>query len=94
MTGAIEIRLTETTAEAYVQPLRTRFDFDVVPLELEDIEVAAGHVDRDVVDRQAADSAFEAVAVGVAIDVRDRTRESPFAKAYFTLLDELEIVPA
>jgi predicted nucleotidyltransferase len=26
-------------------------------------------------------------------DVRDRTRESPFAKAYFTLLDELEIVP-
>jgi predicted nucleotidyltransferase len=26
--------------------------------------------------------------------VRDRTRESPFAKAYFTLLDELEIVPA
>jgi predicted nucleotidyltransferase len=27
-------------------------------------------------------------------DVRDRTRESPFAKAYFTLLDELEIVPA
>jgi predicted nucleotidyltransferase len=27
-------------------------------------------------------------------DVRDRTLESPFAKAYFTLLDELEIVPA
>jgi predicted nucleotidyltransferase len=27
-------------------------------------------------------------------DVRDRTRDSPFAKAYFTLLDELEIVPA
>jgi predicted nucleotidyltransferase len=27
-------------------------------------------------------------------DVRERTRESPFAKAYFTLLDELEIVPA
>ena len=27
-------------------------------------------------------------------EVRDRTRESPFAKAYFTLLDELEIVPA
>lgn len=26
-------------------------------------------------------------------DVRDRTRDSPFAKAYFTLLDELEIVP-
>jgi predicted nucleotidyltransferase len=25
--------------------------------------------------------------------VRERTRESPFAKAYFTLLDELEIVP-
>lgn len=25
-------------------------------------------------------------------EVRDRTRESPFAKAYFTLLDELEIV--
>jgi len=27
-------------------------------------------------------------------EVRDRTRESPFAKAYFTLLDELEIVKA
>lgn len=27
-------------------------------------------------------------------EVRDRTKESPFAKAYFTLLDELEIVPA
>jgi predicted nucleotidyltransferase len=27
-------------------------------------------------------------------DVRDRTKESAFAKAYFTLLDELEIVPA
>jgi predicted nucleotidyltransferase len=27
-------------------------------------------------------------------DVRERTRQSPFAKAYFTLLDELEIVPA
>src|SRR3954447_1245418 len=27
-------------------------------------------------------------------DVRKRTNESPFAKAYFTLLDELEIVPA
>ena len=26
-------------------------------------------------------------------EVRERTRESPFAKAYFTLLDELEIVP-
>jgi predicted nucleotidyltransferase len=26
-------------------------------------------------------------------DVRDRTKDSPFAKAYFTLLDELEIVP-
>ena len=25
-------------------------------------------------------------------DVRDRTKESPFAKAYFTLLEELEIV--
>jgi predicted nucleotidyltransferase len=25
-------------------------------------------------------------------EVRERTRESPFAKAYFTLLDELEIV--
>jgi predicted nucleotidyltransferase len=27
-------------------------------------------------------------------DVRERTKESPFATAYFTLLDELEIVPA
>jgi predicted nucleotidyltransferase len=27
-------------------------------------------------------------------EVRARTQESPFAKAYFTLLDELEIVPA
>jgi predicted nucleotidyltransferase len=27
-------------------------------------------------------------------DVRERTSESPFAKGYFTLLDELEIVPA
>jgi predicted nucleotidyltransferase len=27
-------------------------------------------------------------------DVRERTKDSPFAKAYFTLLDELEIVPA
>lgn len=27
-------------------------------------------------------------------DVRERTNESPFAKGYFTLLDELEIVPA
>jgi predicted nucleotidyltransferase len=27
-------------------------------------------------------------------DVRKRTKDSPFAKAYFTLLDELEIVPA
>jgi predicted nucleotidyltransferase len=27
-------------------------------------------------------------------NVRERTKESPFAKAYFTLLDELEIVPA
>jgi hypothetical protein len=26
-------------------------------------------------------------------DVRKRTEESPFAKGYFTLLDELEIVP-
>jgi predicted nucleotidyltransferase len=26
-------------------------------------------------------------------DVRERTKDSPFAKAYFTLLDELEIVP-
>jgi len=26
-------------------------------------------------------------------EVRERTRESPFAKAYFILLDELEIVP-
>jgi predicted nucleotidyltransferase len=27
-------------------------------------------------------------------EVRERTRESPFAKAYFTLLEELEILPA
>jgi hypothetical protein len=27
-------------------------------------------------------------------EVRERTRDSPFAAAYFTLLDELEIVPA
>ena len=27
-------------------------------------------------------------------DVRERTRGSPFAKAYFTLLEDLEIVPA
>jgi predicted nucleotidyltransferase len=27
-------------------------------------------------------------------DVRSRTADSPFAKGYFTLLDELEIVPA
>jgi predicted nucleotidyltransferase len=27
-------------------------------------------------------------------EVRERTNESPFAKGYFTLLDELEIVPA
>jgi predicted nucleotidyltransferase len=27
-------------------------------------------------------------------DVRARTQESPFAKGYFTLLDELEIVPS
>lgn len=27
-------------------------------------------------------------------EVRERTKESPFAAAYFTLLDELEIVPA
>jgi predicted nucleotidyltransferase len=27
-------------------------------------------------------------------DVRERTRDAPFAKAFFTLLDELEIVPA
>jgi predicted nucleotidyltransferase len=27
-------------------------------------------------------------------EVRERTKESAFAKAYFTLLDELEIVPA
>jgi predicted nucleotidyltransferase len=27
-------------------------------------------------------------------DVRRRTEESPFAKSYFTLLDELEIVPS
>jgi predicted nucleotidyltransferase len=27
------------------------------------------------------------------VEVRDRTKESPFAKAFFTLLDELEIVP-
>jgi len=27
-------------------------------------------------------------------EVRERTEESPFAKGYFTLLDELEIVPA
>jgi hypothetical protein len=27
-------------------------------------------------------------------DVRERTKESPFAKAYFTLLHELEILPA
>jgi len=25
-------------------------------------------------------------------EVRERTRDAPFAKAYFTLLDELEIV--
>jgi len=27
-------------------------------------------------------------------DVRERTEDSPFAKAYFTMLDELQIVPA
>jgi predicted nucleotidyltransferase len=27
-------------------------------------------------------------------DVRERTKTSPFAKGYFTLLDELEIIPA
>jgi predicted nucleotidyltransferase len=27
-------------------------------------------------------------------EVRERTGESPFAKAYFTLLEELEILPA
>jgi hypothetical protein len=27
-------------------------------------------------------------------DVRERTKDSPFGQAYFTLLDELEIVPA
>jgi len=27
-------------------------------------------------------------------EVRERTRDSPFAKAYFTLLEDLEIVPA
>jgi hypothetical protein len=27
-------------------------------------------------------------------EVRKRTRDSPFANAYFTLLEELEIVPA
>ena len=27
-------------------------------------------------------------------EVRERTRDSPFANAYFTLLEDLEIVPA
>ena len=27
-------------------------------------------------------------------EVRERTEDSPFAKGYFTLLDELEIVPS
>jgi hypothetical protein len=26
-------------------------------------------------------------------EVRERTKESPFSNAYFTLLDDLEIVP-
>src|SRR4029079_15313427 len=41
-------------------------DLDVASFQLEDVEVAARHVDRDVVDRHAADRALEASAVRVS----------------------------
>jgi hypothetical protein len=53
-------------------------------------------VDDDLLDR-AELVEVDAMPMPVARledDVRERTRESPFARAYFTLLDELDSVTA
>lgn len=46
---------------------RVRFDLDGVLAQLEDVEVAPGHVHRDVVDRHRADRALEAPRRHVAV---------------------------
>src|SRR5512132_718387 len=75
-TGEIEMRATDGTTLGYA-----RLDFHLVTLELEHVEVAAGDVDGDVVDRRGADRALEAAAVGMSVEddvgpvLRDRRRE-------------------
>src|SRR5712691_1504254 len=78
LTGAIEIRVTVAIALM----LRAGLDLDLVPLQLEDVEVAAGDVDGHVVDRHRSDRALEAAEVGVAVEdevgtvLRDRDCET------------------
>src|SRR5439155_27266648 len=54
-----------------------RLDFDRVPLQLENVEIAARHVNRDVVDRDAADRSLEAPGMGMPMqdDVRSVLRD-------------------
>src|SRR4051794_2270759 len=96
LTGAVEIQLTTGTAQAHVAPpatarcrtwcrvrdaLRASLDLDLVALELEDVEVPPGHVDRDVIDRHAPNRTLEAAAMGMAVQddvgpiLGDRARE-------------------
>jgi predicted nucleotidyltransferase len=48
--------------------LRAGLDLDLVPLELEDVEVAARDVDCDVVDRHRPDRAFEASRMRMTVE--------------------------
>src|SRR4051812_39738175 len=48
--------------------LRASLDFDLVALQLKNVEVPPGHVDRDVVDRHAPDRTLEAAAMGMAVE--------------------------
>src|SRR5437763_3886972 len=63
-TGEIEIWLTDGTALI----LLARLDLYRVRLQFEDVEVAAGHVDGDVVHGSRADCAFEAASMSMAVE--------------------------
>src|SRR5919202_2944452 len=81
-TGATLIRETVATPGT----LRSGLDLHLVPLEIEDVEIAPGYVDGDVVHGDAPDRALELAGVRVAVEddvgpvLGDRRREAVAAE--------------
>src|SRR5947209_9536553 len=89
-TGATEMRTTRgSTPRIYLRrPFHLHLAAPTRALEVEDPEVAAGHVHRDVVDGDLADAPFERAGVRVTVQdevgaaLGDRRRQTVAAEQY------------